>query len=125
LNKCEEIAAAYRAGTVKGAWTVPAMRDAGWKLRGVAVTSLLARLHTIAELLQHLLLWNERIRKTSESCPLRSGKQKKSGRRRRSLERIVATVEPEPRLAGRTDAEFPEADLGKQTRGGLTLTNTC
>jgi hypothetical protein len=81
MNRSEEIAEAYRRVTVAGAWYGPSlaellaritpgqavMKPAGGSNSGA---NNAPQGHTIAELLQHLLLWNERIRKTNENCPL-------------------------------------------------------
>jgi uncharacterized damage-inducible protein DinB len=71
VNKCEEIADAYRKVTLAGAWYGPSVAELLARISPEqAVTKPVGGTHSIAELLQHLLLWNERIRKTSESCPL-------------------------------------------------------
>src|SRR5262252_2960660 len=71
MNKCEEIAEAYRAVTIKGAWYGPTVAELLDRTTPEAATiATAAGAHTIAELLQHLLLWNERIRKTDEKNPM-------------------------------------------------------
>ena len=71
MNKCQEIAETYRAVTIKGAWYGPTVAELLERISPeVATTAPAAGAHTIAVLLQHLLLWNERIRKTDESHPM-------------------------------------------------------
>lgn len=71
MNKCEEIAGDYRRATIAGAWYGPSLAEL---LKCItpeqAVTKPQGATHSIRELLQHLLLWNERIRKTNETCPM-------------------------------------------------------
>jgi len=119
VNKCEQIAAAYRAVTVKGAWYGPTIGEMLTEITPeMAVSKPAGATHTIAELLQHLLLWNERIRKTSESCPMPKWEAEKEWAEaaipwRELLERWNQSRDLlEERLRN-----FPEADLGKQTPG--------
>lgn len=66
-----ELAAEYRAATVKGAWYGPALAEMLEKISPeLAVRAPATGTNTISALLQHLLLWNERVRKTSEHCAL-------------------------------------------------------
>jgi uncharacterized damage-inducible protein DinB len=68
VNETQRIADSYRAATVKGAWYGPTLAEL---LAGIspelAIKAPLPEAHSIAALLQHLLLWNERIRNTSDS----------------------------------------------------------
>ncbi len=68
MNETQRIADSYRAATVKGAWYGPTLAEL---LAGIspelAIKAPLPEAHSIAALLQHLLLWNERIRNTSDS----------------------------------------------------------
>ena len=71
MLQTQRIAEAYRAATVKGAWYGPSLGELIAQIpAGLATTAPVPGSHSIAELLQHLLLWNERIRNTSESSPL-------------------------------------------------------
>ncbi|MGB6900057.1 MAG: DinB family protein [Candidatus Acidiferrum sp.] len=71
MNQMERIADTYHAATVKGAWYGPALDEL---LARVTPELAIARPtpggHSISMLLQHLLLWNERTRNTSESQPM-------------------------------------------------------
>jgi len=72
-NVCQKqkIADAYRAITLKGAWHGPALAEL---IAGIspelATIPPVPGAHSVSALLQHLLLWNERIRNTSDSSPL-------------------------------------------------------
>jgi uncharacterized damage-inducible protein DinB len=71
MSQTKQIADSYRAATVKGAWYGPSLAEL---LAGIApelaTTQPIPGAHSISELLQHLLLWNERIRNTSDSHPM-------------------------------------------------------
>ena len=71
VNQMQQIADAYRAATVKGAWYGPSLAELLERTPSeLATKSPVPGAHSIAALLQHLLLWNERIRNTSEGHPL-------------------------------------------------------
>jgi uncharacterized damage-inducible protein DinB len=71
MNETTQIADAYRAATLKGAWYGPSLADLLTKISPQqAETPPIPGAHTISALLQHLLLWNERIRNTSNTNPL-------------------------------------------------------
>jgi uncharacterized damage-inducible protein DinB len=71
VDETQRIADSYRAATVKGAWYGPTLAEL---LAGIspelATRAPTPGAHSIAALLQHLLLWNERIRNTSDSNPM-------------------------------------------------------
>jgi uncharacterized damage-inducible protein DinB len=119
MKTTEQIAAAYRAATVKGAWYGPALAELLEKTTAEeAVTAPLEKAHSISELLQHLLLWNERIRKTSESTPLPKWEAEKDW-----AEPAMAWSELLTRWNRSRDGmeerirNFPAEDLGKQVPG--------
>ena len=71
MNETQQIADSYRAATLKGAWYGPTLAELLAKTSPEqAVTPPRPGAHTISALLQHLLLWNERIRNTSDTNPL-------------------------------------------------------
>ena len=71
MEQTQRIADSYRAATVKGAWYGPSLAELLAKIPAdLATTPPVPGSHSIAELLQHLLLWNERVRNTSESHPM-------------------------------------------------------
>lgn len=119
MSKCQEIADAYREVTIKGAWYGPTIAELLTKVSVELATKAPAPgAHTISELLQHLLLWNERIRNTSESSLMPKWEAEK--------EWAEAAI-PWNELVGRWNRSrdlleermrsFPEEDLGKQTPG--------
>lgn len=71
MNQTQQIADAYRAVTVKGAWYAPSLAEL---LAGIsaelATTPPVPGAHSISALLQHLLLWNERVRVAADGNPL-------------------------------------------------------
>ncbi len=119
VNQVQQIADAYRAATIKGAWYGPSLAELLAKTSPeMATTPPVREAHTIAALLQHLLLWNERIRNTSATRPLPRWEPEKEwaeppipwdellARWNRSRDLLEA------RLRG-----FPVEDLAKQVPG--------
>ena len=71
MNQTQRIADSYRAATLKGAWYGPTLAELLAEISPeLATTPPVPGAHSISALLQHLLLWNERIRNTSDSHPL-------------------------------------------------------
>ena len=71
MHQTERIADSYRAATVKAAWYGPSLAELLAQISPqLATTPPDSGTHSISELLQHLLLWNERIRNTSDGNPL-------------------------------------------------------
>jgi DinB family protein len=71
MTRTQQIADAYRAATVKDAWYGPSLAELlAQTSPQLATTPLIPGAHSISQLLQHLLLWNERVRNTSDSNPL-------------------------------------------------------
>lgn len=67
----QQIADAYRAATLKDGWYGPSLAELIAKTTPeLAATPAIPKAHTISVLLQHLLLWNERIRLTSAEHPM-------------------------------------------------------
>ena len=67
MSQTQRIADSYRAATVKGAWYGPSLAELLAQVSPeLATTRLVPGSHSISELLQHLLLWNERIRNPSD-----------------------------------------------------------
>ncbi len=119
MNRCQEIADAYREVTIKGAWYGPTIAELLAKLSPELVTKVPAPgAHTISELLQHLLLWNERIRNTSESSPMPKWEAEKEwGEAAIPWSDLVARWNRSRDLLEERMRNFPEEDLGKQTPG--------
>ncbi|MGC1415371.1 MAG: DinB family protein [Candidatus Acidiferrum sp.] len=71
MSQPKQIADAYRAATVKGAWYGPSLCELlGRVTSEIAGVAPIPGAHSISQLLQHLLLWNERTRNTSDTCPM-------------------------------------------------------
>jgi uncharacterized damage-inducible protein DinB len=71
MNQSQRIADSYRAATIKAAWYGPSLAELLAQVSPeFAVTPPIPGAHSISALLQHLLLWNERIRKASNTNPL-------------------------------------------------------
>jgi uncharacterized damage-inducible protein DinB len=71
MRQTQRIADSYRAATVKAAWYGPSLAELLARISpDLATTRPIPRSHSISELLQHLLLWNERVRNTSDSNSL-------------------------------------------------------
>jgi len=119
MNKCEEIAVAYRQATVAGAWYGPSLAELLARITpGQAVTKPAGGTHSIAELLQHLLLWNERIRKTNESCPMPKWEAEKEwGEAAIPWGELVERWNKSRDLLEERMRNFPVEDLGRQTPG--------
>lgn len=66
-----QIADSYRDATLKEGWYGPSLAELLAKTTPeLATTPPLPSAHSISTLLQHLLLWNERIRLTSATDPM-------------------------------------------------------
>jgi uncharacterized damage-inducible protein DinB len=71
MSRTQQIADAYRAATLKDAWYGPSLAELLLQTSPeLATVSPLPGAHSISQLLQHLLLWNERVRSTSDANPL-------------------------------------------------------
>jgi uncharacterized damage-inducible protein DinB len=71
MTQTERIANAYRAVTLKDAWYAPSLAQVLTQISPeLATKPPLPGAHSISALLQHLLLWNERVRLTSATQPL-------------------------------------------------------
>ena len=71
MNETQRIADSYRAVTIKGAWYGPSLAELLAEISPeLATMPPTPGAHTISALLQHLLLWNERVRNTSDSNPM-------------------------------------------------------
>ena len=71
MHQSQQIADAYRAATVKAAWYGPSLAELLAQVSAeLATTTPVPGAHSISELLQHLLLWNERICNTCDGDSL-------------------------------------------------------
>jgi uncharacterized damage-inducible protein DinB len=71
MSQTQCIADSYRAATIKDAWYGPSLADLLSQISPeLATKPPVPGAHSISALLQHLLLWNERVRNTSDTTPL-------------------------------------------------------
>jgi uncharacterized damage-inducible protein DinB len=71
MDETHRIADCYHAVTIKGAWYGPSLAELLAEMSPeLATTPHAPGAHTISALLQHLLLWNERVRNTSSNNPM-------------------------------------------------------
>ena len=119
MNKCAEIADDYRRVTVAGAWYGPSLAELLARITPEqAVTKPEGGTHSIRELLQHLLLWNERVRKTSETCPMPKWEAEKEwGEAPVPWNELLERWNKSRDLLEERLRNFPVGDLGKQTPG--------
>jgi uncharacterized damage-inducible protein DinB len=119
VNETQRIADSYRAATIKGAWYGPTVAEL---LAGIspelATKAPVPEAHSIAALLQHLLLWNERIRNTSDSNPMpRWEAEKEWAEPPIPWNELVSRWNQSRDLLEEKMRNFPAADLAKQVAG--------
>lgn len=119
MTLTQEIADSYRAATLKDAWYGPSLAGLIAKTTPeLAITPPRPKAHTVSELLQHLLLWNERIRLTSADHPIPKWEPDKEW-----AEAAIPWSELVARWAKSRDGleerirNFPVEDLAKQVHG--------
>jgi uncharacterized damage-inducible protein DinB len=118
-EKIQQIADAYQAVTIKGAWYGPTVAELLAKISPeLATRRPVPGAHSISELLQHLLLWNERIRNTSESYPMpRWEAEKEWAEPPIPWKELVARWNQSRDLLEERIRNFPIEDLTKQVPG--------
>lgn len=119
MDQTQRIANAYRAATVKGAWYGPSLAELIAQVPPeLATTPPLPGSHSIAELLQHLLLWNERVRDTSDSHPMpRWQPEKEWAEPSIPWNELVSRWSQSRELVEEKIRNFPVEDLSKQVPG--------
>jgi uncharacterized damage-inducible protein DinB len=119
MIQTQRIADSYRAATVKGAWYGPSLAELLARIsREIATTRPVPGAHSISELLQHLLLWNERIRNTSDSTPLPPWKAEKDWAEPPiAWKELVTRWSQSRELLEEKMRNFPVEDLAKQVPG--------
>ena len=119
VSQTQQIADSYRAVTIKGAWYGPSLAELLAKISPeLATTPPVPEAHCIAALLQHLLLWNERIRNTSDSHPLpRWEPEKEWAEPPIPWNELVERWNQSRDLFEARIRNFPVEDLGKQVPG--------
>jgi uncharacterized damage-inducible protein DinB len=118
-QETQKTADAYRAVTIRGAWYGPTIAELIAKIPlELATTPPVPGAHSISELLQHLLLWNERIRNTSEGHPMpRWEAEKEWAESPVPWKELVTRWNKSRDLLEERIRNFPAADLTKQVPG--------
>jgi uncharacterized damage-inducible protein DinB len=119
MTQTQQIADSYHAITVKGAWYGPTLAELIAKISPEeAVTPPIPGAHSISELLQHLLLWNERVRNTSDRTPMPKWEAEKEWAEPTiPWNELVARWKQSRDLLEERIRNFPVEDLGKQVPG--------
>ena len=119
MNETQRMADAYRAVTVKGAWYGPTLAELIAKISPEEATKPpIPGAHSISELLQHLLLWNERVRNTSDGTPMPKWEAEKEWAEPPiPWNELVARWNKSRDLLEERLRNFPNEDLGKQVPG--------
>jgi uncharacterized damage-inducible protein DinB len=119
MNQPHDIADAYHAATIKGAWYGPSLAEMLAEVSPeIAIMRPAAEAHTVAELLQHLLLWNERARNTSDSNPMpRWQADKEWAEPAIPWKELLARWKESRDLLETKIRNFPVEDLSKQVAG--------
>ena len=119
MNETQRIADSYRAVTIKGAWYGPSLAELLAEISPeLATMPPTPGAHTISALLQHLLLWNERVRNTSDSNPMpRWQAEKEWAEPPIPWNELVARWNQSRDLLEDKIRKFPVQDLTKQVPG--------
>lgn len=119
MNETQRIADSYHAVTIKGAWYGPSLAELVAEISPeLAATPPTPGAHTISALLQHLLLWNERVRNTSDSNPMpRWQAEKEWAEPPIPWNELVARWNQSRDLLEDKIRNFPVQDLTKQVPG--------
>jgi uncharacterized damage-inducible protein DinB len=119
MSQTQRIADSYRTATVKAAWYGPSLAELLAQISPELATERPAPgSHSISELLQHLLLWNERIRKTSASNSLPPWRAEKDWAEPPiPWKELVSQWSQSRELLEERIRNFPVEDLGKQVPG--------
>ncbi|HMI52498.1 MAG TPA: DinB family protein [Candidatus Saccharimonadales bacterium] len=127
MSQIQQIADTYRAVTIQGAWYGPSVAELLAQISPEpAGTPPAGGAHTIRELLQHLLLWNERIRRASDSTPLpRWEAEKEWAEPPIPWAELVARWQESRDLLEERIRRFPVEDLSKQVPGGIIPMRNC
>jgi uncharacterized damage-inducible protein DinB len=121
MNQTERIADSYRAVTLKDAWYGPSLADLLAQISPeLASMPPVPGAHSISELLQHLLLWNERVRNTSDIHPLEPWQPEQEWAEPPiPWDQLVARWKESRNMLEEKVRNFPIADLAKQVPGRM------
>jgi uncharacterized damage-inducible protein DinB len=126
VSQTKQIVDAYRAATIKGAWYGPSLAELLAQVSPeLATKPPVPGAHSISALLQHLLLWNERIRNTSDSNPMpRWQAEKEWAEPPIPWNELVVSWNQSRDLLEEKIRNFPIEDLVKQVPGRNYLYET-
>jgi uncharacterized damage-inducible protein DinB len=118
-EQIQRIADSYRAATITGAWYGPSLAEVLAQVSSeLATKPPVPGAHPISALLQHLLLWNERIRNTSDSHPMpRWDAEKEWAEPSIPWHELVDRWSQSRELLEEKIRNFPVEDLVKQVPG--------
>jgi uncharacterized damage-inducible protein DinB len=119
MSQTQRIADSYRAATVKAAWYGPSLAELLAQISPeLATIRPVPGAHSISELLQHLLLWNERIRNTSDSNALPPWEAEKDWAEPTiAWNELLSRWSQSRELLEERIRNFPTGDLAKQVPG--------
>lgn len=119
MTQTQQIADSYRAATIKGAWYGPSLAELLAQITPAVATAPPAPgANTISALLQHLLLWNERARLTSDTHSMPKWEaQKEWAEPAIPWNELVARWNQSRDLLEDRIRNFPVDDLSKQVPG--------
>jgi uncharacterized damage-inducible protein DinB len=119
MHQTQRIADSYRAATVKAAWYGPSLAELLAQISPELATTLpVPGSRSISELLQHLLLWNERIRSTSNGKSLPPWQPEKEWAEPPiAWNELVSRWSQSRELLEEKIRNFPIEDLAKQVPG--------
>jgi uncharacterized damage-inducible protein DinB len=119
MHQTQRIANSYRAATVKAAWYGPSLAELLAQISSeLAAAPAVPGCHSISELLQHLLLWNERIRNTSDGNSLPPWQPEKDWAEPPiPWNELVSRWNQSRELLEEKIRNFPIKDLAKQVPG--------
>jgi uncharacterized damage-inducible protein DinB len=119
MNQTQRIADAYRAVTLKDAWYGPSLAELIAQISPEQATQPpTPGAHSISALLQHLLLWNERVRRSSEGQTFPPWQPEKEWAEPPiPWNELLARWNQSRDLLEARIRDFPLADLAKQVPG--------
>jgi uncharacterized damage-inducible protein DinB len=118
MHQTQRIADAYHAATVKAAWYGPSLAELLVQVSPELATTSLPGSHSISELLQHLLLWNERVCNTFDGNSLpRWQPEKDWAEAPIPWNELVSRWRQSRELLEDKIRNFPIEDLAKQVPG--------
>ena len=119
MTRTQRIADSYHAVTIKAAWYGPSLAELLAEISPeIATAQPVLRAHSISALLQHLLLWNERIRNASDSNPIpRWNPEKEWAEPALPWSELVIRWNQSRDLLEKKIRSFPIDDLSRQVPG--------